>query len=142
MSLFSIAAQKADAPLIVLVCELSASRGSLIDTINPSYRLSWSTLSRSPFVVGAITLIAKVRVVKKDSEKREKIMPRNISSFTASLLSFLFRFPVGRMKICCVKKRKRVCARFDMFFQLRNEATCNAVRSIIYHNVLSYENED
>lgn len=37
MSLFSIAVQKADAPLIVLVCELSASRGSLIDTINPSY---------------------------------------------------------------------------------------------------------
>jgi len=46
MSLFSIAVQKADALLIVLVCELSASRGSLIDTINPSYRLSWSTLSR------------------------------------------------------------------------------------------------
>lgn len=36
MSLSSTIAWKVDAPLIVLVCELSASRGSLIDAINPS----------------------------------------------------------------------------------------------------------
>jgi len=50
-----------------------------------------------------------------------KITLRDISSFTAPLLFFLFRFPVGRMKICRVKKRKRMCARFDMFFQLETK---------------------
>lgn len=79
------------------------------------------------FVVGAITLIAKVRIVKKDSEKREKITLRDISSFATALLSFLFRFSVGRMKICRVKKGKRVCARFDTFFQLVTKR--RAVRS-------------
>lgn len=86
ISLFSTAVRKVDAPLIVLVCELSASRSLLIDAINPSvigYRGTRFRVCHWRYNSDCQSF------VKKDLETK-KIILRDISSFTAAIpiLSF------------------------------------------------------
>lgn len=133
----------ADAPLIALVCELSTNRGSLIDTINPSCRLSRGMPTPSSLLAGDVTLIApKVRIVKRGSKARKNNvgtifhrLPRvRVLPFFVFFLFFfsLFRCFVRRMKICRAKKKmggKRMCARFDTFLP---RVTTHGAR-IAYH---------
>lgn len=114
MSLFSTAARKVDAPLIVLVCELSTRRGSLIDAINPSvtgYRGTRFRVRRWRYNSDCQSF------VKKDSETKKNNIARYFIVYCDYSYSFFFHFPVRRMKICRVKKEieTHYCAYFNIF---------------------------
>lgn len=121
ISLFSTAVRKVDAPLIVLVCELSASRSLLIDAINPSvigYRGTRFRVCHWRYNSDCQSL------VKKDLETKKNNIARYFIVYCGYSYSFFFHFPVRRMKICRVKKEKEthVCAYFNIF-STRNQAT-------------------